>query len=280
MRAALAILLLVVAPVSAGAAPCAWDDTGVPPLRTPDGSALFARSYTCPPDAQGTLRIELTASAGKNTVPAGELEADVEPRGKWLRTKKITDWISYSQFCEAKPDPKTRRHVRGIGSAQRVVYDVTLRAKAIGTGDMQALAWEGKTIVPCDACDYSRGSIALTEGRAHVSKLSKKTRITASAKRAWVECARPGATLSLRFFADRDGIPARNALRPVHVVEGLERFLKTKGEKIELDRPAPMAEICRAVGRGRHRMMWEVAGIGELMRIGGGGRSWIDVRCP
>ncbi|MEE8409304.1 MAG: hypothetical protein V3T05_06850, partial [Myxococcota bacterium] len=91
MRAATAFVVIAFATTGARAAPCHWDETGMPPLREHDGAVHILRQYTCPHDAQGALRIEVTATAGTNTVTAKEIKTEVAPKGKWLRTKKLSE---------------------------------------------------------------------------------------------------------------------------------------------------------------------------------------------
>ncbi len=60
MRTATAFVLIALAARGARAAPCRWDETGMPPLREHERMVLLLRQYTCPHDAKGTLRVEQT----------------------------------------------------------------------------------------------------------------------------------------------------------------------------------------------------------------------------
>jgi hypothetical protein len=279
MRAAATLILLVAAPAVAGAAPCSWIDHGFPPLFAYSGIAVLQRELTCPADARGSVRVELSAFAGTNEVALDAVEAKIEPRHKWPQQKKLTEKIARSQYCKAEPKKRSRLRLVGYGSDQRLVYDVAVRAEATGTGDLASLKWSGETTVTCDACPRKSGDIALKDGRAHATRISKKTRISASADRAWYDCVKKGSTLALRFFATTETQKALDAIRPVFALEKLEKRFSTKGGKAELDEPVPVAKLCRAVGAGTHDLVWEVFGDGELMRIGPG-RSRIKITCP
>jgi hypothetical protein len=50
-----------------------------------------------------------------------------------------------------------------------------------------------------------------------------------------------------------------------------------KGKKMVLDVPVPVAQLC---GGGAQHLTWEAGGRGELSRVGGGGRSVLQLRCP
>jgi hypothetical protein len=241
--------------------------------------AVLQRELTCPADARGTVRIQLSASAGTNEVALDTVEAKIEPRHKWPQRKKLTEKVSRSQFCKALPRKGAAAKLTGYGSDQRLVYAVTVRAKARGTGDLAALRWRGETTVACEACPRQSGSIAIKDGRAHARRISKKTRVSASADRAWYDCARKRSTLAMRFFANTANEKAIDAIRPVFVLDGLEKHFSSRGRKAELELPVPVAKLCRALGTGTHELVWEVFGDGELMRIGPG-RSRVEIACP
>ena len=103
----LAALTILVAPALAGATPCTWDDTEAPELRGWDRVVLLQRAFTCPADAEGTLRVELSDHTG---ALLGEESKEVRASGKWPRSLKVSALLLTLRFtCDdgTKTSPKS-----------------------------------------------------------------------------------------------------------------------------------------------------------------------------
>jgi len=269
---------MLMAPSRAWTQPCAWIEHGAQPLHLWDRLVVFDQLFECSAEAHGEISITL-ATAGNSNVASKKVA--LKPKGKWRRQKRASIRGYSNAYCPKRPPSGARGRTDGEPGKQRRFYAVTATLEVQGTADLKTLSRSDRVDVRCDLCPRGGGSIEFRERGMQSSVLGPKTRIAGRVDRVWFECARTNADLALRVFAGPDRASVQVALRPVLVLADLERRFVRKGDAYTFDISAPYVKLCKRFGRGaRKKLMWELWGRGELMRIGGGGRSYLDLRCP
>lgn len=278
-----ALLLALGAAPAAAAEGCTWqDEPGEPAFHTPS-LTVYRRAFVCPGEAQGTYRLRFEAVAGGRRNEIDTKKGEVKAFGRWPRTTSLHAPLSPDRICHdaraAGLKPVLAPSPDFPGRAP--MLEVTVEAIFEGQGALAGLNRTERTTARCRACETSStgAGLGLYDGRAMSRELRPGTRLRARAAADWYECARAGGTLEVRWFAEDDDAALGRALRPVYVQGGLEKQLRREGDEVRFDLPAPVAEVCRKRPKAR-RVAWEVAGAGLLGRIGGGGRSYHDLKCP
>lgn len=293
MRLAVALSLAAVAapgPAKAGpaapAAPkgnaCVWRDDPTAPGLLPIGRILrYERAFECPGAAAGEYSVTFAVESGGQRREVGQEKGKIVPRGRWARTTHVEEPLAPSGLCALPlPTGAAVRLAPGHDTPRRlpsVAVEVTATFR--GTGDLAALDRTERAEAVCDACPAERHwtmGIGLYEGRAMTPTVRAGTRLQAHAERAWFDCAKQGAKLEVRYFTADDDAALRKALRPAYVQSGLEKQFRVAGDEQTLSVPVPIDKLCRHPGR---RLAWEVWGEGLLPALGGGGRSYHDLKC-
>ena len=266
----------------ARAEPCAWrDDPTAPAFATPGRMAVYQRTFTCPGTAHGTWELRFEAVVGGLRKAVDTKKGKVEARGRWMRETAVHDPLAPSQFCPETVPPAAPIALGpdSSGLHREPTFGVELGATFRGTGDLAKLERTEHATVLCPACPAPRHGhvdIGVYQGRAMVSTIAPGVRLRARVERTWFECARRDATLEVRWFTGDDDRSLQGALRPVFVQSGLEKQLRVQGDDASFDLPVPVERLCKHPAR---RVTWEVSGEGLLARLGGGGRSYHDLKC-
>lgn len=284
MRRSLALIALALWPALVVAAPCTWrDDPTGSAFATPGRSALYSRGFTCPGDAQGRYTLRFDAILGKTRRTVTTKKGEVKPRGRWPRMTDLSEPLAPSQTCDFEFPPATPGALApdNDGVSTEPATSVKVEAVFEGEGDLAALSRTEHAVIECPICPRpsSVGLIGIYEGRAMASRLSPGVRLKATATEPWFECARQGATLSVRYFVGENDKTVGRAIRPTFEQAGLEKLFRVRGEEAVFDAAVPIERLCRGV-RGTRTVAWEAVGVGLLSELGGGGRSYHEVRCP
>jgi hypothetical protein len=189
--------------------------------------------------------------------------------GKGDEPRKLENRLFPSQICDKKP-PAGKRAVQGRPGREQVVQLVPVRARVVAQGELTPLAYTSPVVdFPCAICESGDRSLNIRPERDGGLVLE------AAANRAWFDCARQEATLTLLGFAGESRRDVTNAIRPDLVIDGLEKAFAREGDKFVLRKPLPLDRLC---SKGK-TWSFEVWGRGELPRMGGGGRFIYDLRC-
>ena len=281
MRSALLVLIGLSVTTSAQADLCTYAESQRPPVMLENNYIELSRSFRCEPEAEGTLSVKFfTISDTKKKLVGEKL---IKVRKKRTRgTRNYSARVRSKEYCiNAKSDGRGGQ-IRGLGTQQRVTTKIKMLVEVKGEGDLKHLSWSEQVSVSCPKCTLQRySSFRLTEGRGFSGRLSakKSAKLVAKAPENWFQCARGKSWIDFRLFDGRDGKPG-DAIRPAYVLSDLQKKFVRKGKQRVLSVPVPYKDVCRAVGKGRHRLNWEVVGYGELSRLGNGGRSRLTVDCP
>ncbi len=270
---------------AAQAAPvCAWaDDPTAPAFDTPGRSALYHRGFTCTGAAQGsyTLRFDAIFAGQKRTIHTDK--GNLKPWGRWPRSTPVQASLAPSQICDfpVPPGAATTLTTGYTGLDLEPSVPVAVEAVFDGQGDLAGLGRTERVTVHCPACPNLAdvGEMGLYAGRAMADRVAPGVRVQAAAKGEWYACARQGATLSVRYFAAADTQTAERAIRPTFEQTGLEKQFRVRGAEAILDVPVPVDTVCRKAGPAVRTVAVEVVGTGLLGELGGGGRSYLDLKC-
>ena len=282
MRPCLLALLGILASSTSWAQPCSYSKTERPPLVSDTLRARLQRTVECKGESKGSLKIRFYRRENGKRVLAKEKEIKVKPRKQRVNKIRIWDSINATDYCEQKNRKTPVGRLIGVGTKQRRMLNSELEVGIEGEGDLESLSWSSKISVLCPKCPVKKsGSFRIKQGRGLAGRLvqNRPSKLAAQISNSWFQCARHESWIDFRLFDDRDGKPA-NAIRPAYVMKDLQKRFVRAGDKQEISALLSFEKVCQAVGKGHHRLMWEVLGYGELTRMTSGGRSWLNVSCP
>jgi hypothetical protein len=273
--------LMLLAPALARAADrCAWTDPGKKPRLFIDDRVVVFRDYYPPEWAacvigQGNKDFEIQWIVGADPqAPAAETEKVHLYGGKDDAPRKAEVKLFPNHICEDEGPrrPSGKPVTTGMPGKEYVAQLVAVRVRVVASGALAPLAYTSPPIeVPCRACGSASGSLEVNPDRNE-----KDLVLEGEADRAWFECASRGATLALLGFGGQSSADVTTAIRPDLTLGGLEKDFSRKGDKYVLYKPLPLARLC---AHGANVWSFETWGRGELMHLGGGGRSVHELRC-
>jgi hypothetical protein len=259
---------------------CAWTDPGKKPRLYVDDRVVVFRDYYSPEWAacvmgQGTKDFEVQWIVGADPRAAPvETEKVHLYAGNDDGPRKAEVKLFPNHICEDKgPRPPGKLITTGMPGREYLATTVPVRVRVVASGALQPLAYTSAAVeVPCRACGSDgRGSLQVNQ-----DPNQKDLVLEGEADRDWFECAAQGGTLALLGFGGRSSAEVTVAIRPDLTIGGLEKEFVRKGDKYVLRRPLPLSRLC---ARGAKVWSFEAWGRGELMHLGGGGRSIHDLRC-
>ena len=281
MRTVAIVLLSVLFAFSVEAAPCEYESGAEPLLRVSKRYSVLQSSIRCEAGASGMISTTIFARRNGKKKKIKSFTKTIEANPKWSQNFSYMPKVDAKDYCIESFINSNKPEIAGIGHRQKNVGEVELEFQVVGMGDLSALSWRARIKPRCPLCGRGGGQFRLMNGRSGAASLTsrQKTALIGKAKKEWFECARRGSRIDFRLFDDRDG-RAKNAIRPAFVIKDLQRRFKRKGDKYVFEQPIRYQKICRIVGKGHHRLMWEVLGRGQLASIGPGARSNLKISCP
>jgi hypothetical protein len=260
---------------------CAWIDPGKKPRLYLDDRVVIFRDYYSPEWAaceigQGNKDFAVEWVVGDDPhAPAVETEKVHLTGGTEDGPRLVEAKLFPNHLCEHKgPRPPGKRVTTGTPGREFLAAPVPVRARVVASGGLQPLAYASPAIeVPCPACSAA-GHASL---QVNPDRNEKDLVLEGVADRDWFECASPGATLELLGFGGQSAGEVGVAIRPDLRITGLEKEFRRQGDEYVLRKPLPLARLCAG---GAKVWSFETWGRGELMHLGGGGRSIYPLRCP
>ncbi len=266
--------LILLSTLSLGA-PCVFEESETPSLFLWDRVVYFQKMLKCEPNTEGSVEIKYSASKAKKSEILETEKIKIKTYGKWAKSFKVGERLFPNHYCKGWKGKKKSRQLLGPALKERVVSKRVITLSLKGDAALGDLQWKETVDVFCDACtERPRGKASIRSNKGTASM-----RFKVSANRSWFECAKYQATLSLRFFSKKGQIDVRAAIRPILEIAGLEKRFKKKKDLVEALVDIPNRKLCKKLGKGKHKLMWELVGKGELQRIGRGGRTYLDLVC-
>jgi hypothetical protein len=274
--------LVLLAPGLARAADrCVWTDPGKKPRLYLDDRVVVFRDYYSPEWAacqigQGNKDFEVQWIVGSDPQAAPvETEKVHLYGGNEDGPRKTEVKLFPNHICDDKGARRPQSKLAPMGTPGREYQGavVPVRVRIVATGALQPLNFTSPAVdVLCRACSASGG------GSLQVNQDSNERDLVleGEADRGWFECASQGATLALLGFGGQSTKEVTVAIRPDLTIGGLEKEFTRKGDKVVLRKPLPLSRLC---AHGAKVWSFETWGRGELMHLGGGGRSVHELRC-
>lgn len=263
---------------------CTWIDPGKKPRLYLDDRVVFFREYYSPEWAACQIthgnrdfQVEWVIGDDPHAPPvetekmhlyAGDGANDDTPR-------MVEAKLFPSNMCDSKtPRPPGKRITTGTPGHEYRAAMVSVRVRVVAPGALQPLAYASPAIeVPCPACNRTQHASL----QVNTDRNEKDLVLEGEADREWFECAAPGATLELLGFAGQSSGDVSTAIRPDLRLGGLEKEFRRQGDTYVLRKALPLGRLCAG---GAKVWSFETWGRGELMHLGGGGRSIYPLRCP